>query len=144
MRLYPNAGRAALFGLLMIGGLTAAAPARAPQLAGLARIELGQWQLKEPGPNSVARSLCLSEPAVLFQLGHTGAQCSRFVIADTPESMTVHYTCPGAGHGRTTIVIETSRLLHIQTQGIASGAPFDMDYEARRTGDCATRTTASH
>jgi hypothetical protein len=137
-------GRAALFGLLLIGGLTAAAPARAPQLAVLTRIESGQWQLKEPGATAIARSLCITEPAVLLQLGHSGAQCSRFVIADTPDTATVHYTCPGAGHGRTTISMETPRLLRIQTQGIAGGAPFDLDYEGRRIGACAAKVAATH
>ena len=136
-------GRGALFGLLLIGGLTAAVPARAPQLAALTRVETGQWLLKEPGATATARSLCITDPTVLLQLGHSGAQCSRFVIADTPDTATVHYTCPGAGHGRTTISLETPRLLHIQTQGIAGGAPFDLDYEGRRIGACPART-ATH
>ena len=137
-------GRGALFGLLLIGGLTAAAPARAPELVALTRIETGQWQLKEPGAAATARSLCVMDPAVLLQLGHSGAQCSRFVIADTPDTATVHYTCPGAGHGRTTISLETPRLLHIQTQGIAGGAPFDLDYEGRRIGACPAKVVAIH
>lgn len=137
-------GRAALFGLLLIGGLTAAAPAHAPQLAALTHIETGQWQLKEPGATAIARSLCVTDPDVLLQLGHSGAQCSRFVIADTPDTATVHYTCPGAGHGRTTISMETPRLLRIQTQGIAGGAPFDLDYEGRRIGACGAKVVASH
>ena len=135
-------GRAALSALLLIGSLSAAAPAHAPQLAALTRIETGQWQLKEPGATATARSLCVSDPTVLLQLGHSGAQCSRFVIADTPDTATVHYTCPGAGHGRTTISMETPRLLHLQTQGIANGAPFDMEYEARRVGACAPKVAA--
>lgn len=137
-------GRAALFGLLLIGGLAAAAPARAPELAVLTQIETGQWQLKEPGAPTIARSLCVTDAAVLLQLGHSGAQCSRFVISDTPGAATVHYTCPGAGHGRTTISMETPRLLRIQTQGIASGAPFDLDYEGRRIGPCAAKAGAGH
>ena len=137
-------GRAALFGSLLIGGLTAAAPAHAPQLAALTRIEAGQWQLKEPGATGTARSLCVTDPAVLLQLGHSGAQCSRFVIADRPDMATVHYTCPGAGHGRTTISLETPRLLHIETQGIAGGAPFDLDYEGRRVGTCPAKVAATH
>ena len=139
-----RSGRGAVFGLVLVGAVAAAAPARAPQLAVLTRIEPGQWQLKEPGATSVARTLCVSDPAVLLQLGHGGAQCSRFVIADAPDSATVHYTCPGAGHGRTTIALETPRLLRVQTQGIASGAPFDMDYEGRRIGDCGAKSVASH
>jgi hypothetical protein len=144
MVVHRRSGRGAVFGLVLVGSLAAAAPARAPQLAVLTRIEPGQWQLKEPGASTVARSLCVSDPAVLLQLGHSGAQCSRFVIADAPDGATVHYTCPGAGHGRTTIAIETPRLLRVQTQGIASGAPFDMDYEGRRIGDCGARSVASH
>ncbi|WEK01728.1 MAG: hypothetical protein P0Y59_08660 [Candidatus Sphingomonas phytovorans] len=126
-------------GLLLAAALGTAAPARAPQLAVLAHIETGQWQLREAGSTAPARSLCVSDPAVLLQVGHVGVQCSRFVIDDTPESATVHYTCPGSGHGRTTLSLETPRLLHLQTQGIAGGAPFDLDYEARRTGACTPR-----
>jgi hypothetical protein len=136
--------RSALAGLLLAAALGAPAPARAPQLAALAGIEIGQWQLKEAGPTAPVRSICISDPAMLLQLGHSGAQCSRFVIADAPDGVTVHYTCPGAGHGRTTIAIETPRLLHVQTQGIAAGAPFDMDYEARRVGNCAAKAMAAH
>ena len=139
-----RSGRGAVFGLVLVGSLAAAAPAHAPQLAVLTRIEPGQWQLKEPGVSTVTRTLCVSDPAVLLQLGHSGAQCSRFVIVDAPDSATVHYTCPGAGHGRTTIAIETPRLLRLQTQGIASGAPFDMDYEGRWIGDCGAKSVASH
>ena len=134
--------RRTLAGLLLVAGLGTAAPARAPQLAVLTRIETGQWQLREAGSTTPAKSLCVSDPSVLLQIGHVGAQCSRFVIADTPDSATVHYTCPGAGHGRTTISMETPRLLHLQTQGIANGAPFDMDYEARRVGACAPKVAA--
>lgn len=126
-------------GLLLAVGLGTVAPAHAPQLAVLAHIETGQWQLKEAGSAAPARSLCVSDPAILLQVGHVGVQCSRFVIDDTPGSATVHYTCPGSGHGRTTLSLETPRLLHLQTQGIAGGAPFDLDYEARRTGACAPR-----
>ena len=136
--------RRALAGLLLVVGLGTAAPARAPQLAVLTHIETGQWQLREAGSTAPARSLCVSDPAMLLQVGHVGVQCSRFVIADTPDSATVHYTCPGAGHGRTTLSVETPRLLHLQTQGIASGAPFDMDYEARRTGACVPKAGARH
>jgi hypothetical protein len=130
--------------LLLIGGLGAAAPARAPELAVLTRVETGQWQLKEPGATAIARSICVVDPAVLLQLGHSGAQCSRFVITDTPDTATVHYTCPGAGHGRTVIAMETPRLLRIQTQGMAGGAPFDLDYEGRRIGACTGKTIAGH
>ncbi|CAN5323422.1 hypothetical protein BH09PSE4_BH09PSE4_23460 [soil metagenome] len=117
---------------LLIAG--AAVPAQAPRLAALSSIETGEWTLKEIGGEG--RSLCLSDPRTLIQLRHGNAQCTRFVISDDPHSVTVHYTCPGAGHGRTTITVETSRLIKVETQGIAGGAPFESTYEGRRTGAC--------
>jgi hypothetical protein len=129
--------RAVLFGLALCTSLTAASPAVAPQLAVLAQVEPGQWQLRETGTNTPPRAMCVADPAMLLQLGHPGVACSRFVIADTAGSATVHYTCPGAGHGRTTLSIETPRVIHVATQGIAGGLPFDHDFEARRLGACA-------
>ena len=132
-----HVSRAVLFGLALGTSLAAAAPAGQQQLAVLAQVEPGEWQLRELGTSTPPRALCVADPSVLLQLGHPGAQCSRFVIADTAGSATVHYTCPGAGHGRTTLSIETPRIIHVATQGIAGGLPFDHDYEGRRIGACA-------
>lgn len=131
--------RAVLFGLALCTSLAGAAPAQAPQLAVLAQVEPGQWQLRETGQSAPPRAMCVADPAMLLQLGHPGARCSRLVITDSPASGTVHYTCPGAGHGRTTLSIETPRVIHVATQGIAGGLPFDHDFEARRLGACAAR-----
>src|SRR3546814_2145741 len=79
----------------------------------------------------------------MIQVYHPGATCSRYVIEDTPNSVTVHYTCPGAGHGRTTIRSETNRLVQIDTQGIAEGRPFSQAIEARRTGGCRSEEHTS-
>lgn len=132
-------GLAAL--LTAAAAVGATGPARAPQLAALNAIERGQWQLREIGASAPPRALCIADPRVLLQLRHPGAQCSRFVITDTGNSATIHYTCPGAGHGRTTITVETARLLQLETQGVAGGLPFAAEYEARRTGQC---TPGSH
>ncbi|MES2057529.1 MAG: hypothetical protein V4564_16460 [Pseudomonadota bacterium] len=130
--------RPAVFGLLFLGGVAAAeGPAAAPHLVALDAIEQGQWQLREVGGTSV-RALCVADPRVLIQLEHGRAQCSRFIVANTANSAIVNYTCPGSGHGRTTITVETGRLFKLQTQGIADGAPFDMSYEARRIGACGS------
>lgn len=123
-------------GALLVGLAVAAGPAQEPPLAALSRIEPGEWQLREIGTNNPPETLCVTHRRVLLQLRHRTALCSRFVIADLPDSATVHYTCPGAGHGRTSITVETGRLIKIETQGIADGAPFDFEYEGRRTGDC--------
>ena len=111
--------------------------AQTPGLAMLTTLERGQWQLVDRDGSSPPRNLCVNDLHMLLQLQHQGAQCSRYVIDDEPNAVTVHYTCPGAGHGRTTIRKETSRLVQIDTQGIAGGSPFSYAYEARRTGSCS-------
>lgn len=111
-------------------------PAQAPSLAMLDRLEKGSWQLKERGGDQVVQTMCLGDPRRLIQVYHARTGCSRYVIEDTPNSVTVHYTCPGAGHGRTTIRSETNRLVQIDTQGIADGRPFSQAIEARRVAGC--------
>lgn len=99
-------------------------------------LEKGSWELRQRGNSALVRSFCLGDARAFIQLQHPRGGCSRYVIADGAEEVTVHYTCPGAGHGRTTIRHETNRLVQIDTQGIAGGAPFSHAYEARRTGGC--------
>ena len=102
----------------------------------LTRVEPGRWELKPYDGQGVIRRLCIADAASLLQLEHPGAACSRYVIDNQPGTATVHYTCPGAGHGRTTIRVESGQLLDIQSQGIADKAPFDSRWEARRLGPC--------
>lgn len=111
-------------------------PAQAPSLAMLDRLEKGNWQLRERGTNTVVQTMCLGDARRMIQLRHPRGNCSRYVIEDQADAVTVHYTCPGAGHGRTTIRSETNRLVQIDTQGIAEGRPFSQAIEARRVGDC--------
>lgn len=113
-----------------------AVPAQAPSLAMLDRLEKGSWQLRERGQDAVVQTICVGDARRMIQVYHPRASCSRYVIEDTPNSVTVHYTCPGAGHGRTSIRSETNRLVQIDTQGIADGKPFSQAIEARRTGGC--------
>ena len=113
-----------------------AVPAQAPSLAMLDRLEKGNWQLRERGQDGAPRTMCLGDARRMIQIEHPRANCSRYIIEDTPNSVTVHYTCPGAGHGRTTIRSETNRLVQIDTQGIADGKPFSQAIEARRAGGC--------
>lgn len=128
----------ALLGLFVVGGVAAEAPARAPRLVALRGVQSGQWELHQRGnPNGPARLMCVQEPADLFIIRHRGIACTRVVIDNAEHAATVHYTCPGAGHGRTTVTAETPRLLQIDTQGIAAGRPFAEMYEARHTGACS-------
>jgi hypothetical protein len=129
-----------LFRLSLIATGVAAAtavPAQAPSLAMLDRLEKGSWQLRERGKDAVLQTMCIGDARRMIQIEHPQSNCSRYVIEDTPASVTVHYTCPGAGHGRTTIRSETNRLVQIDTQGIAGGRPFSQAIEARRTGACS-------
>lgn len=116
---------------------SAPAPAQAPSLAMLDRLEKGRWQLSERGKTEALQSICLGDARRMIQIYHPRSNCSRYVIEDKPASVTVHYTCPGAGHGRTTIRAETNRLVQIDTQGIANGKPFSQAIEARRVAACA-------
>lgn len=118
-----------------LAGATAV-PAQAPSLAMLDRLEKGNWQLRERGSDAVLQTVCVGDARRMIQIQHPRANCSRYIIEDTPGSVTVHYTCPGAGHGRTSIRSETNRLVQIDTQGIADGKPFSQAIEARRAGPC--------
>ncbi|MGQ2974760.1 MAG: hypothetical protein ACT6QT_03590 [Sphingopyxis sp.] len=123
--------------LVALGCAAASAvPAQAPSLAMLDRLEKGSWQLRERGKEDVLQTICVGDARRMIQIQHPRSTCSRYVIEDTPNSVTVHYTCPGAGHGRTSIRSETNRLVQIDTQGIADGRPFSQAIEARRTGGC--------
>lgn len=127
--------RPALAGAVILIGATGASAQRdRSALQALNGIESGQWQLKESGGG--ARSMCLRNPAVLLQLRHPGAQCTQVVVENSKDVATVHYTCPSHGYGRTTVTVETGRLVRVETQGVADGAPFAIEMEGRKTGTC--------
>lgn len=129
-----TAHRGLRIGVAVTVGALSAAAAQTPSFVALSNVERGQWQLRESG--GATRGMCVSDPTLFFQLRGRGANCSRFVVENAAASATVHYTCPGTGHGRTTIAVETPRLLRIDSQGIDAGAPFAIEVEARRTGSC--------
>lgn len=103
-------------------------------LAALGMIQRGLWELRSEG--EPPQSVCLADPSALLQIRHKTQACSRLVIANQPASATIHYSCPGAGWGRTTVRVTTPRAAIIDTQGIADNAPFAFTAEARRTGPC--------
>jgi len=130
-------------GLIMAVGLATAAPASGPALAAVARIEPGQWQLKPRGSDAAPRTVCIADAEVLIQYGHSSAGCQRFIIANEANLATVHYTCPGTGHGQTSVKVLTPRNFTLDTQGIVNGAPFDDQFEARRLGACPAGATVA-
>jgi hypothetical protein len=133
--------RAALLIAVLAASPVFAQPAAAPTLIALGQIEPGQWQLRARDA-SVDRSVCVSDPRTLLQVRHGSAVCSRFVIANDARATTIHYTCPGAGHGQTTLRVETPRLIQIESQGVAEKEPFSIRLEGRRIGNCAVKTSA--
>jgi hypothetical protein len=132
-------------GLILAAAIAAspvfAQPAVAPNLIALNQIEPGQWQLRARDA-SLQRSVCVGDPRSLLQVRHGSAVCSRFVIANDARATTIHYTCPGAGHGQTTLRVETPRLIQIESQGIAEREPFSIRLEGRRVGACGDKTSA--
>lgn len=126
------AGASLFVGVTRVVG--AQGPQPAPQTA-LAQIERGQWLLKEKLGSE--RKICFTAPVSFIQLAHGPAPCEQFVISQDQRSATVRYSCTGHGQGRTTVTVETPRLVRIDTQGVLDGAPFDQEYEARRIGSCS-------
>lgn len=80
--------------------------------------------------------LCIESGRQLIQIRHMHETCKSFTIEDTAEAVTVQYTCPGHGFGRTRVRFENAQLAQVETQGVAHGLPFDMSTEARRVGTC--------
>lgn len=126
--------RPAAAGVILFLALAAAPQRDTATLTALGKIERGQWQLKEEG--GAGERLCLGNPAALLQLRHKGIACSQVVIENSPDVATVHYTCPGHGYGRTTVTVETSKLVTVETTGIVDGAPFSAELEGRKLGPC--------
>lgn len=132
--------KAAFVGLAIIASPVFSQPAATPVLAALSGLETGQWQLRTRGGGE-GTSMCVTDPRVLLQVKHPRAQCSRFVISNDPRSATVQYSCAGAGSGRTTLRVETPRLVQIDSQGIANNEPFAMQLEGRRVGACGPQVS---
>lgn len=131
--------------LLCVSALTvwattafAMSPGGGGNMAALRQLEKGQWELRERGVKQPAapRRVCVGDPGQLLQVQHGDGGCSRFVVADTNDHAVVTYQCNGRGNGRTDIRVETPRLIQIDSQGVADGAPFAVSLEGRRTGDC--------
>ncbi|GAA0269846.1 hypothetical protein GCM10009127_07310 [Alteraurantiacibacter aestuarii] len=115
--------------------LSVPAVAQAPELAMLDQLNRGGWELNFRGDGG-RRSICVRNGREFIQLQHRQGGCSRFVVDDQANQVTVQYTCRGDGYGRTTIRREGNGLVQIRSQGIQGGAPFSIEGEARHTGAC--------
>lgn len=127
--------------IILIAATCAAIPALADAplakpgvLASAKAIVAGSWNVVFD--DGTSRRICLQDIEPLVQLAHAGPTCGRLVITDQPGTATVHYSCPGMGWGRTSLLVETPRLVRINSQGIFGRAPFAFVAEARRVGEC--------
>ena len=119
---------------ILAGMLVAPASAAGPELAMLDGLRKGSWEMRIRG--EAPRRMCVRSGRELIQLQHKQSGCSRYVIDDKPGEVTVQYSCPGNGYGRTTIRRENPSLVQIRSQGIQGGMPFSIEGEARKTGSC--------
>lgn len=127
----------ALGGLLAVAALCLSLPvlAQGQGLAMLGTLTKGEWTIKQRGVTT-DRKICVKSGTELIQMMHREGGCSQFVVEDGSVRVTVQYTCPGNGYGRTSIRRETSALVQLESQGIQNSMPFQMTAEARRTGPC--------
>lgn len=138
MQLKLPAGRrsiVALAGLVTAALVAPATTAQAPELAMLDGLQNGAWEIRIRGGEDSSR-VCLRTGRELIQIRHREQSCSRFVVEDAANEVTVQYSCPGKGYGRTTIRKETPQLVQINSQGIEDRLPFHFNAEARRVGGC--------
>ena len=130
-----RAGALVLGASATLFGLAVPVLAQGNGLAMLGTLSRGEWTIRQRG-TAPSRKICVKSGAELIQLMHREAGCSQFVVEDAAARVTVQYTCPGNGYGRTSIRRETGALVQLESQGIHSGMPFQLTAEARRTGDC--------
>lgn len=105
-------------------------------MAMLDSLDRGMWQLRPISGSAPVAEICLGKLENLTQIQHNGLACDQYVVRSSANSVTISYTCKGHGQGLTTIRKETSRIIHIQSQGIRNNAPFSFSAEGRKTGPC--------
>lgn len=130
---------------VILGSLFMLSPAHAggtppAQPAALALVQPGQWNLRSAEDPAENRSMCVRDARMLLQIRHGAAQCSRFVISNEARQTIVHYSCPGNGHGRTTLQVDSASVIRLETQGIIDKQPFALMLEGRRVGECSAVT----
>lgn len=125
----------ALMGAGALIGMAVPVLAQGNGLAMLGTLAKGEWTIRQRG-GAPDRKICLKSGTELIQLMHRESGCSQFVVEDGAARVTVQYTCPGNGYGRTSIRRETPALVQLESQGIQGGMPFELTGEARRTGSC--------
>lgn len=137
MRAKPAIVAAALGAAGCVAALSSPGYANRTALQMLEQLQQGRWELR-PYRGSGAERLCLIDRRRLVQLRHPDRACEQVILEDTPDAITVQYTCRGHGYGRTRIRRESGQLIQFETQGIVDGQPYELAAEGRRVSDCAT------
>ncbi|MGB3739238.1 MAG: DUF3617 family protein [Pontixanthobacter sp.] len=109
--------------------------AQAPGLALLDRLTPGQWELRDRSGAPTQR-ICVKSGRQFIQLRHRGQSCKRIAIENSPNQVTVQFTCRMKGYGRTSIRRESPSLVQIEGQGISNKNHYEFAAEARRISGC--------
>lgn len=129
-------GATGLVALVLLGA--GEAPAQGPSPAALGRLEAGLWEFKPLGRTGTSSRICITDLRQLLQPQQPSIVCRQFIAENGGEQTAVAYECAAQGRGRTTLRVETPRLVQIDSQGVADGRPFSVRYEVRRLGACST------
>lgn len=125
-----------LIGCALGGALAVPVLADGSAMAMLDRLQKGAWDLRFRDESTSPKRLCIGNGRQFIQLRHPSVKCSHVVVEDEADEVTVQYTCPGKGYGRTNVRRESDRLVQIDSQGIENGVPFAFAAEARYVGRC--------
>lgn len=119
----------------LVGVGVAPAVAQAPDFALLESLQKGEWEIRFRD-GSATQKICVRSGRELIQLRHRGQTCGRYSAEPEQDEVTVQYSCRAKGYGRTSVRMETERLVQLESHGVADGLPFHFTAEARHTGAC--------
>ncbi len=129
-----------LFGFTGVGLISATVALALPVAPNLLdSLGRGMWQFRAVGGGATGTAvnrICVGDATKLAQVQHAALNCEHYVVRSSPNSLTISYSCRGQGQGLTVIRKETSKLIHIESQGIRNNSPFSFAVEARNIGPC--------
>jgi hypothetical protein len=124
-----------------IGAAVLLAAAEAPSV--LTQAQPGVWEISgAPGLKTPVRQ-CIGDLAALARFEHRANNCAAKIVSQSATSVSVDYSCGGAGFGHSDVNELTPRSLRISTQGISGGLPFNYVLQARRVEDCSKSATVT-
>lgn len=127
---------ASLLGAALLGFASPAVAVLAANVAWLDQVETGLWEIRDRNTRELVDKVCVRDPKQLVQLRHGASLCPREVLRQDNNHAFINYKCGSRGHGYTTLTLEGSNLMQINSQGLFENAPFNFSAEARRVGKC--------